>query len=106
VGADPLVGDGAGILIQPPDAFFRKNVSFTLPAAGGCRPSSSRSSVDLPAPLGPHSATSSPAAIEKLTRGHVLQLNFSNSFGTTPGHVARGGSEHDVYMGFNLSRKW
>jgi hypothetical protein len=46
------------------------------------------------------------AAIEKLTRGHVLQLNFSNSFGTTPGHIARGGSEHDVYLGFNLSRKW
>ena len=46
------------------------------------------------------------AGIEKLTRGHVLQLNFSNSFGTTPGHVARGGSPHDVYMGFNLSRKW
>jgi hypothetical protein len=46
------------------------------------------------------------AGIEKLTRGHVLQLNFSNSFGTTPGHVARGGSPHDVYMGFNLTRKW
>jgi hypothetical protein len=44
--------------------------------------------------------------IEKLTRGHVLQLNFGNSFGTTPGQVARGGSPHDVYMGFNLSRKF
>jgi hypothetical protein len=46
------------------------------------------------------------AAIEKLTRGHVLQLNFSNSFGTTAGQIARGGSNHDVYMGFNLSRKF
>ncbi len=46
------------------------------------------------------------AGIEKLTHGHVLQLNFSNSFGTSPGMVARGGSDHDVYMGFNLSRKW
>lgn len=46
------------------------------------------------------------AAIEKMTRGHVLQLNFSNSFGTTPGQIARGGSNHDVYMGFNLSRKF
>ena len=44
--------------------------------------------------------------LEKLTRGHVLQLNFSNSFGTTPGQIARGGSRHDVYMGFNLSRKF
>ena len=33
-GCEANTGDGAGILIQPPDAFFRKNVSFTLPAAG------------------------------------------------------------------------
>jgi hypothetical protein len=44
--------------------------------------------------------------IEKLTRGHVLQLNFGNNFDTTPGMMARGGSPHDVYMGFNLSRKF
>jgi hypothetical protein len=44
--------------------------------------------------------------VEKLTHGHVLQLNFSNSFGTTPGQIARGGSPHDVYLGFNLSRKF
>src|SRR6185436_15036758 len=28
-------GDGAGILIQTPDAFFRSVVSFTLPPVGG-----------------------------------------------------------------------
>jgi len=44
--------------------------------------------------------------VEKLTRGHVMQLNFGNSFGTTPGQVARGGSTHDVYLGFNMSRKF
>lgn len=44
--------------------------------------------------------------IEKLTRGHVLQLNFGNNFASTPGMVARGGSRHDVYMGFNMSRKF
>ena len=33
-GADPLVGDGAGILTQIPDAFFRENVDFELPPAG------------------------------------------------------------------------
>lgn len=44
--------------------------------------------------------------IEKLTRGHVMQLNFGNNFGTTPGQVARGGSTHDLYLGFNMSRKF
>ena len=34
VGADPRAGDGAGILIQIPDAFFRDCVTFDLPAAG------------------------------------------------------------------------
>jgi glutamate synthase domain-containing protein 1 len=37
VGADPLMGDGAGILIQIPDAFFRAEMAkqgVTLPPAG------------------------------------------------------------------------
>jgi hypothetical protein len=46
------------------------------------------------------------AAIEKQTRGHVLQLNVGNSFGTTPGMIARGGARGEVYMGFNVSRKF
>ncbi|HMM94521.1 glutamate synthase large subunit [Phycicoccus sp.] len=33
-GADPLVGDGAGILTQVPDGFFRAVVDATLPPAG------------------------------------------------------------------------
>lgn len=33
-GSEPDSGDGAGILLQVPDAFFRANVSFELPAAG------------------------------------------------------------------------
>src|SRR3954454_11765626 len=33
-GADPSTGDGAGILMQIPDAFFRAVVSEELPAAG------------------------------------------------------------------------
>jgi hypothetical protein len=47
-------------------------------------------------------------SIEKLTRGggHTLQLNFTNSFGTTFGQLARGGSDHDVYLGFNITRKF
>jgi hypothetical protein len=43
---------------------------------------------------------------EKLTRGHVLQVNFGNNFSTTPGQLARGGSTHDIYLGFNMSRKF
>ena len=46
------------------------------------------------------------AAIEKETHGHVLQLNFGNSFSTTPGMIARGGAKGEVYLGFNLSRKF
>ena len=46
-------------------------------------------------------------AIEKRAGGHVFQLNFSNSFATTPAQAARGGTgSKDWYMGFNLSRKF
>lgn len=44
--------------------------------------------------------------IEKETQGHVLQLNFGNNFSTTPGMIARGFGGHNVFMGFNLSRKF
>ena len=46
-------------------------------------------------------------AIEKRLGGHVFQLNFSNSFGTTMGQIARGGFTNDNwYLGFNISRKF
>ena len=45
-------------------------------------------------------------AIEKKTGGHTLQLNLTNSFGTTFGQLARGGSEHDIYLGFNVTRRF
>ncbi len=34
-GAEPETGDGAGILLQLPDAFFREVVDFALPEVGG-----------------------------------------------------------------------
>ncbi len=34
VGADPRAGDGAGMLLQMPDKFFREVVDFELPAEG------------------------------------------------------------------------
>ena len=33
-GCDPETGDGAGILLQVPDAFLRQKVAFALPAGG------------------------------------------------------------------------
>jgi Membrane bound beta barrel domain (DUF5777) len=46
-------------------------------------------------------------AIEKRAGGHLFQLNFSDSFSTTMGQIARGGPEaKDWYMGFNISRKF
>jgi len=45
--------------------------------------------------------------IEKRAGGHMFQLNFSNSFGTTMGQIARGGlNNDDWYLGFNISRKF
>jgi hypothetical protein len=44
--------------------------------------------------------------IEKLTHGHVLQLNIGNNFDTTPGQLARGGVPQSVFFGFNISRKF
>lgn len=37
-GADPAAGDGAGILVQMPDAFFRGAVDFMLPPPDSMRP--------------------------------------------------------------------
>jgi hypothetical protein len=45
--------------------------------------------------------------VEKRVGGHVFQLNFSNSFGSTVGQLARGGTDNeDWYLGFNISRKF
>ena len=45
-------------------------------------------------------------AIEKRAGGHMFQLNFTNTFGTTFGQIARGGSANTLYLGFNLARKF
>ena len=45
--------------------------------------------------------------VEKLVGGHVFQLNFSNTVGTTISQVARGAdSNNDWFLGFNISRKF
>lgn len=53
---------------------------------------------------GPHQIS---VGIERRAGGHLFQLNVSNGFGTTMGHLARGGvSYDDWYLGFNISRKF
>ena len=67
-------------------------------------------SVYLVLELAPRLAGHSPGdehasfAIEKVVGGHVFQLNFSNGIGSTPGQLARGGTD-DWFIGFNISRK-
>ena len=45
-------------------------------------------------------------AVERQTRGHLFQLNLSNSFGTTYGQTAIGGERSNIYLGFNLARRF
>ncbi len=46
-------------------------------------------------------------ALEKQVGGHVFQLNFSNSIGTTIAQIARGGPEpRKWFLGFNITRKF
>ena len=44
-------------------------------------------------------------SLEKATRGHTLGLTLTNFFGTTPGQIARGGTDA-LYLGFNITRKF
>lgn len=38
--------------------------------------------------------------------GHMFQLTFTNSVGTTIGQISQGGFAETLYLGFNLSRKF
>jgi hypothetical protein len=44
--------------------------------------------------------------VEKRAGGHMFQLNFINSQGSTLGQVARGGFPDTLFLGFNLARKF
>ena len=44
--------------------------------------------------------------IEKLTHGHTLALTLTNSWATTPGQIALGGTPGALYLGFNITRKF
>jgi hypothetical protein len=43
---------------------------------------------------------------EKRYGGHVFLLTFANTFGTTWGQLARGGSTENLSLGFNMTRKF
>jgi hypothetical protein len=46
-------------------------------------------------------------ALERRKGGHSFQINFSNSFATTLGQVARGyGGSGEWHIGFNITRKF
>jgi hypothetical protein len=45
-------------------------------------------------------------AIEKSTRGHTLALTLTNSYATTPGQIALGGTPGALFLGFNITRKF
>ena len=45
-------------------------------------------------------------AIEKRAGGHLFQLNFNNGHASTLANIARGGQSGQLYMGFNISRKF
>ena len=50
--------------------------------------------------------TSFAFGFEKSVGGHAFQINFSNGFGTTYTTLARGASQDDWFIGFNVSRKF
>jgi hypothetical protein len=82
-----MVGLGARVRIRPTVYLVGE---FT-PRAAGYKPGVNHASF----------------GVEKRAGGHLFQLNFSNSWSTTMGQLARGGfNNDDWFMGFNISRKF
>ena len=98
VGGEPVVDEHAG-----------HDDTFMLGLGGRLR---LRPSVFVAAEVSPRLAGYDPlratwgVALEKKTEGHTMQINFTNSWGTTFGQLARVGSEHDIYLGFNITRRF
>ena len=51
-------------------------------------------------------STAASLGVEMRAGGHAFQINFSRGLGTTMGQVARGGTNDDWFIGFNISRKF
>jgi hypothetical protein len=92
-----------------PDEHAGHEDTFMLGLGGRLR---LRPSVHVAAEVSPRLAGYDPlratwgVALEKKTEGHTMQINFTNSWGTTFGQLARVGSEHDIYLGFNITRRF
>jgi hypothetical protein len=113
------IGDVAAVYAQPiwvnntnplPSELTDNNNTFIVGLGARVR---IRPTVYLVGELAPRASGYKPGvnhgsfAIEKRAGGHVFQLNFSNSFATTMGQMARGGfNNDDWFMGFNISRKF
>ena len=102
--ADPLAGHDHGV---GTDEHADHEHTMFIGVGGRVR---ARPSVFITGEFSPRVAGHDPGrgtwgvALEKRTRGHTMQINFTNSFGTTFGQLARGGDEHNVYLGFNVTR--
>ena len=82
-----MIGLGTRIRIRPTVYFTAE----AIPRVSGYSPSGTQASF----------------AIEKRAGGHMFQVNFSNTLGTTPGSFARGSvSGNEWFMGFNITRKF
>lgn len=82
-----MIGLGTRIRIRPTVYFTAE----AIPRVSGYSPSGTQASF----------------AIEKRLGGHMFQVNFSNTLGTTPGSFARGSvSGNEWFMGFNITRKF
>jgi hypothetical protein len=45
-------------------------------------------------------------SIEKRVGAHMFSLTFTNTFATTWAQLARGGAANNLFLGFNLGRKF
>ncbi|HUY46900.1 MAG TPA: glutamate synthase-related protein [Streptosporangiaceae bacterium] len=83
-GSDPNTGDGAGILTQVPDAFFRSVCAFDLPAAG----SYAAGMVFLPAD--DDGCAAAVAAVERLAAEEGLTILGWRDVPSDPEHCGQG----------------
>ena len=83
-GADEGTGDGAGILIQVPDRFFREVVSFELPPAG------SYATGIAFLPQSPEAARLAVQAVEKLVADEGLEVLGWRAVPTDPSILGEG----------------
>ena len=121
-----LVGDRGAIYVEPIWAHHTNlfattaSTDYTFVLGLGAR-IRVRDTVYLVGELAPRLSGYKPGvslggfAIEKRLGGHVFQVNVSDSFATTLGQIARGGtqttsadggSHADWFLGFNISRKF